>query len=65
MSKFTIAFLIVHFGGMIVYMAAIDKYKCQPDQQEIFSQDCYDWKGIAGLWEVVLLQEFVIKPLLP
>jgi hypothetical protein len=60
MLKFIIAGFVFHFLGMMVYVTTIDQIYCQG---EGYNPDCYAWKGPAGLWEAVVFQEIIIRPM--
>jgi hypothetical protein len=62
MGKIAITFLLVHFLGLAVYTTVVDELYCQGDYQQKSANDCYGWKGAAGVWEIVLFQEFVVRP---
>lgn len=63
MFKAIVIFAAVHFVGMAVYATVIDELYCQGDWEQKSANDCYSWKGAAGMWEIVLFQEFVVRPI--
>jgi hypothetical protein len=61
MGKILLTFFIAHFLGMTIYVTVIDQIYCQGEE---YNSACYSWKGAAGLWEVVVFQEAVIRPII-
>lgn len=52
--------MIFHFLGMATYITWVDEKFCQGE----YNFECYEWKGVAGFWEIVVIQETIIRPLI-
>ena len=62
--KYIMLFVVLHFLGMAIYITVTDEMFCQGSYQDMVDNDCYEWKGAAGFWEVVLFQEMVVRPII-
>lgn len=62
--KVILTIAIIHFVGMPVYLVVVDELYCQGSYHDKSQNQCYEWKGAVGMWEAVLFQELVVRPII-